>query len=205
MPHAYHAIVFGDAAKARQRAAGSRAAYARAEAAPLSGDRLGPAEADFIAARDSVYVATVTADGWPYVQHRGGPAGFMRVFDARMLGFADFAGNRQYVTLGNLDGDPRVALFFMDYAARRRLKMMGRMRATRDAKTLARLATPGHRGRVERGFVIDVAAFDWNCPQHITPRFDAAALEAATAPLRARVAALEAALRKADGGEAITL
>jgi uncharacterized protein len=158
-------------------------------------DRFSPNETAFIAERDSFYLATVSRTGWPYIQHRGGPRGFLRVLDESTLGFADFRGNRQYLTLGNLVDDDRVALFLMDYARRRRLKILARMSA-HDLKAEgdlgARLATPGYRGLAERGFTLRLQAFDWNCPQHITPRFTADEIEAAIAPLRARLRDLEA-------------
>ncbi len=183
-------IAASAAARDAQTAAGSRASYARMEAKGEGADRLGAAEAAFIAARDSFYIASVNPDGWPYIQHRGGPAGFLRVLDAQRLGFADFAGNRQYLTLGNVDTDDRVALFLMDYPNRRRLKVLGRMHVA-DEATVAALAEPGYRARVERGFVIEVAAFDWNCPQHITPRFTEAELAPALAPIGQKLDALD--------------
>ena len=140
-----------------------------------------PKEAEFIARRDSFYLATASETGWPYVQHRGGPEGFLRVLDETTLGFADFRGNRQYVSVGNLAGSDKVSLFLMDYAHRRRLKILGHARITEDPEVLARLAVPGYRAKVERGILIEVAAFDWNCPQHITPRFSLDELKAMAA------------------------
>ncbi len=160
-------------------------------------------EAAFIAARDSFYLASVSQSGWPYVQHRGGPPGFLAVLDDATLGFADYRGNRQYISLGNVADDDRVALFLMDYPHRRRLKVLAHMMAhdlAAEPELAARLARPGYRGVAERGFTLRLAAFDWNCPQHITPRFTAAEVEEASAPLRERVASLEAenaALRRA--------
>ncbi len=158
-------------------------------------DRFSPNETAFIAERDSFYLATVSQTGWPYIQHRGGPRGFLRVLDESTLGFADFRGNRQYLTLGNLVDDDRVALFLMDYARRRRLKILARMSAhdlKAEAGLAERLATPGYRGLAERGFTLRLHAFDWNWAQHITPRFTADEIEAAIAPLRARLRDLEA-------------
>nr|MDJ0860232.1 pyridoxamine 5'-phosphate oxidase family protein [Dinoroseobacter sp.] len=126
MAHAYHDIAFTDAVKSIQDLRGSRASYARFEDGPLRGDQIGPNEAAFISARDSFYIASTGATGWPYMQHRGGPTGFVRVLDEQTLGFADFSGNKQYVSLGNIKGDDRVSLFFMDYANRTRLKMFGK-------------------------------------------------------------------------------
>ncbi|MEO6755571.1 MAG: pyridoxamine 5'-phosphate oxidase family protein [Chthoniobacteraceae bacterium] len=153
-------------------------------------------EAAFIAARDSFYMATTNADGWPYVQHRGGPAGFLKVLGPQQLGFADFKGNRQVLTTGNLDGNDRVALFLMDYPHRTRLKILGHARVldARKNTTLAdRLSpTPELRSKIERLFLIEVVSFDWNCPQYITPRFTEAEVEAHIATLKARIAELEA-------------
>jgi predicted pyridoxine 5'-phosphate oxidase superfamily flavin-nucleotide-binding protein len=158
-------------------------------------DRFTAAEAAFVQARDSFYMATVSQSGWPYVQHRGGPAGFLKVLDEKTLAFADYRGNRQYVTLGNVASDDRTALFLMDYPNRKRLKILAHM-SVRDLaaepELAERLASPGYKGRPERAFVLRLEAFDWNCPQHITPRFSAAEIETAIAPLRERVAALEA-------------
>ena len=154
---------------------------------------LGPPELTFIAARDGFYLASVSETGWPYVQYRGGPAGFLSAVDETTLGFADFRGNRQYITTGNVQANDRVSLFLMDYAHRRRLKIFGHMRivdAADDAALAERLAVPGYPGRVERLVLIAVEAFDWNCPQHITPRFTQAELETALVPVRDELAAL---------------
>lgn len=178
MGHQFAKLAFTPAVRALQAQLGSRGAYAGMDAAPDSNHVLGEPEMDFIAARDSVYMASVSETGWPYLQHRGGPAGFVRVLDERTLGLADFRGNRQYVSVGNLLGNDRVSLLFMDYPNRRRLKLLGRVRLVDadDADTMARLEVPTYRARVERGLLIEVAAFDWNCPQHITPRYTAAEL-----------------------------
>ena len=154
-----------------QEERGSRAAYARFDEGEDSHHELSQREAEFIAGRDSFYMASVSETGWPYLQHRGGQAGFVRVIDNKTIGFADFRGNRQYVTVGNLKQDDRVSLFFMDYVNRKRLKLLGRVRLSTDDSELAELVVPGYKGRVEQGFIIQVEAFDWNCPQHITPRF----------------------------------
>jgi uncharacterized protein len=153
-------------------------------------------EAAFIASRDSFYVATVNSDGWPYLQHRGGPPGFLKVLGPHQLGFADLKGNRQLLSTGNLDGDDRVSLFLMDYPRRERLKILGHARVL-DAREHTDLAdqlcpSPELRGKIERVFLIEVVSYDWNCPQYITPRFTEAEIEAHAAPLKARIAELEA-------------
>lgn len=157
-------------------------------------DRFTEAEAAFIATRDSLYIATRSETGWPYVQHRGGPPGFLRVLDDKTLGFADFRGNRQYISLGNLAADDRACLFLMDYPRRARLKIYAHV-AARDLATdpalAERLATPGYRGRAERAFVLTLAAFDWNCQQHITPRFTERELAPSLEPVRGRIEELE--------------
>lgn len=161
---------------------------------PRAFDRFTVDEIGFIAARDSFYMASVSETGWPYVQHRGGPAGFLRVLDERMLGFADYRGNRQYISLGNLTADERVSLILMDYPGRRRMKIYARVEARdldADPALAVRLATPGYKGKAERGYVLHLEHFDWNCPQHIMPRFTEAEVEAATQPMRSRLEALE--------------
>jgi predicted pyridoxine 5'-phosphate oxidase superfamily flavin-nucleotide-binding protein len=161
---------------------------------------LGPDEAAFIAERDSFYVASVSEIGWPYIQHRGGPAGFLRVLDAQTLAFADLKGNRQLISTGNVtSGNDRVALFLMDYPNRTRLKIMGHARVVdaRDEPSLVAevVPNPGLSARTERLFVVDVVSFDWNCPQYITPRFTIEEFQASVeVPLRARIAELEAQL-----------
>ncbi|MCW5752277.1 MAG: pyridoxamine 5'-phosphate oxidase family protein [Alphaproteobacteria bacterium] len=199
MPHRFAEIAFTPTVKKVQEELGSRSNYARMEEVPEPvNQRLTEAEAGFIAARNSLYMATVGETGWPYIQHRGGPAGFVRVLDGRTIGFADFRGNRQYVSVGNLMTDERVSLFFMDYANRRRLKLFGRARIVglEDRETLSRLELPDYRARVERGFLITVEAFDWNCPQHIAARFAPEEVRAMTQPLLSRIAELEAELAR---------
>jgi len=128
----------------------------------------------FLAQRDSFYMASVNQDDWPYVQHRGGPKGFMKVIDEHTLGFADFSGNRQYVSAGNFKHNDKVSLFFMDYPRRRRLKILGRVTSVSLAETdlIEQLQLEGNRAKVERGFIIKVEAYDWNCPKFITQRYD---------------------------------
>ena len=202
MPTAFAAIAFTSSVKAAQELYGSREANRGLELAPAAREELSAREAGFIAARDSFYQATVSESGWPYVQHRGGPAGFLRVLDARTIGYADFRGNVQYVSVGNVAADARVALILMDYANRRRLKIWGRARivhAIDDPALMAGLEIPGYRARVERGIVIQVEAFDWNCPQHITQRFTKAAADARLAALIEENRALKSQLDAARG------
>jgi hypothetical protein len=157
---------------------------------PLTAD-----EQSFIAARDSFYMATITETGWPYVQHRGGKSGFLRVMNPSTLAFADYKGNRQLISTGNLTMNDRVALFLMDYPQRTRLKILGHARvedARQHPELVAQLAEPEASRIVERLFFIDVVSFDWNCPKYITPRYTAAEVEAVVAPLRRRITELEA-------------
>jgi predicted pyridoxine 5'-phosphate oxidase superfamily flavin-nucleotide-binding protein len=160
-------------------------------------------EIQFIQARDSFYMATVTETGWPYIQHRGGAPGFLRVLSPNQLGFADYTGNRQMLSTGNLATNDRVALFLMDYARRERLKILGHARvldARQHPELVAQLAGPEVRGIVERSFLIDVLAFSWNCPKYITPRYTAAEVEQATEPIRMRLVELEAQLESQSCG-----
>jgi predicted pyridoxine 5'-phosphate oxidase superfamily flavin-nucleotide-binding protein len=145
-------------------------------------------------------MASVGETGWPYIQHRGGAPGFVKVLSPTQIAFADFRGNRQYVSAGNLSKDDRAALFFMDYPSRTRLKLLGHVHAVdlaADPDLAAQLIDPAYRAKVERAFVIDVEAFDWNCPQHITPRYTLEELEPAIGALKARIAELEAELARA--------
>lgn len=201
-------LAFTPAVQALQERHGSRAAYARLQRESEPGEGLGPPEAEHIAKADSFYLATVSETGWPYVQHRGGPPGFLRVVSPTRLSFADFRGNRQYVSAGNASRDERASLIVMDYANRRRLKLIGRLRfsAPDEARSEDVLAVevPGYRARVERIAQFDVEAFDWNCRQHITQRFTLAEIETHAQHLRVRVAQLEAevaALRRTSRAE----
>ena len=199
MPHHFAEIAFTSTVKKVQEEMGSRSSYARMESVPASvNHRLTEAEAGFIAGRNSFYMATVSETGWPYIQHRGGPTGFVRILDENTIGFADFRGNRQYVSVGNLMNDDRVSLFFMDYPNKTRLKMFGRVRIVGldEQAVLSRLEMSDYRARIERGFVILIEGFDWNCPQHISERYMPEELSAVTAPLTARIAELEAALAR---------
>jgi len=200
MGHQFSRIVFTPKVRALQEVDGSRAGYAKNDLGEPHHDRLGEREAAFIGRRDSVYMATVTETGWPYIQHRGGPAGFLRVLDEKTIAFADFRGNRQFVSVGNLANNDRVALFLMDYAHQARLKILGHaltIELKDDPALAAKLALPGYRAKPERAVLITVDGFDWNCPQHITQRFTLADVEDAVGAMKARIAELEAELEKA--------
>jgi predicted pyridoxine 5'-phosphate oxidase superfamily flavin-nucleotide-binding protein len=158
-------------------------------------DRFTPDEAAFIAGRDSFYMATVSETGWPYVQHRGGPPGFLKMVDDKTLAFADYRGNRQYISVGNLKADDRAALILMDYAHRARLKILAHVEALpldANPDLAAAVAMPGYRARPERILLLSLVTFDWNCPQHITPRFTESEIAGTMQPLRERLAVLEA-------------
>lgn len=201
MGNRFAEIAFTPAVQAEQSAHGSRENYARfAEGGPTN-DVFTSREIEFIAARDGFYLASVSETGWPYVQFRGGPPGFLRVLDDRTLAWADFRGNRQYVSVGNLHTEGRVSMFLMDYANRRRLKILGHatIRSQGEDDGLdSRVAVPGYKAVVERTVVVKVAGFDWNCPQHITPRFTLDEVERSTRPLRERVAELESLLASCE-------
>ncbi len=192
MGHKFAEIAFTPGVKRVQERMGSRRSYLRLEQGDAHHNVLGPKEAAFIAERDSFYMATVGETGWPYIQHRGGPPGFIRVLDEKTIGFADFRGNRQYVSVGNLNNDDRVSLILVDYPNRARLKILGRARLVGldDKDIIEELSIPGYRAVVERGFVIHIEAFDWNCSQHITPRFTLSEIDNATASLHQRIAEL---------------
>ena len=179
---------------AAQAANGSAGLYDKVVAKRPS-NRFSETEAAFIAARDSFYMASVSESGWPYVQYRGGPPGFLKLINETTLAFPDFRGNRQYISLGNVTAEDRVALILMDYPRRRRLKFYGRIEARdlmAEPELAERLALSDYRAVVERAFVLRLEAFDWNCPQHITPRFTEMEVAMASAPLTGRIAELEA-------------
>ncbi len=196
MTRAFYDIAFTPRVLDMQKKQGSDNAYAKfltPEAPP--NDALTEAEAAFIRARDGFYQATVSETGWPYVQYRGGPKGFLHVLNEKNLAYADFRGNRQYLSVGNLGANDRIALFFMDYANRRRLKLLGHARVVEagdDPDLMERLSFPDYRATPERAVVIEVAAYDWNCPQHITERYTQGEIEEVFAPARERLAQLEA-------------
>lgn len=199
MPRHFAEITFTPTVKKVQEELGSRSSYTRMEDVPGPADRrLTEAEAGFIAARNSFYMATVSETGWPYIQHRGGPNGFVRVLDESTIGLADFRGNRQYISVGNLMTDDRVSLFFMDYPNKTRLKLLGRARiiGLDDQHVRSRLEIPDYGARIERGLVIKVEGFDRNCPQHITERYSLDEMNVLTGPLINRIADLEVELAR---------
>ncbi len=185
-------IAFTPAVKAIQARKGSRNAYARMEQSGGWASEISDDLRDFIAAQTSVFLATVNAQGQPYIQHRGGPAGFMQVLDAHTIAFVDFAGNKQYISSGNLSENPKAHLFLMDYAHRQRIKIWGEARVVEgDADLTARLMPPGYKARAEHVILFTVSAWDANCPQHIPVRIDAADVSAALEARDARIDALE--------------
>ncbi len=194
MAHNFGSLLFTPVIKALQEKYGSRRQYARMEAGDNSPDRLGPDESGFIAERDSFYIATVGATGWPYVQHRGGPKGFLKVIDDHTIAFADFRGNKQFISTGNIATDNRVALIMVDYPRQARLKIVGRadvLEGEPAQEWIERLRDPGYKAVIERAYVIRVEGFDWNCPQHITPRFTEEEIQEVLAPLERRLQELE--------------
>ncbi|MBC7274917.1 pyridoxamine 5'-phosphate oxidase family protein [Nocardioides sp.] len=196
----YAQVAFTPLVTSHQAAHGSAEAYARMAAFGDGPDRLGADEADFIHSRDSFFISSVSETGWPYIQHRGGPPGFLRVLDERTLGFADFRGNRQYITRGNLDHDERVSLFLIDYRLRARMKIFGRARVVEpedDAALVASLAPPDYPAKVERAMLIEVEALDWNCRQHIPELVPLDVVRRTMEELAGKITQLEAELAEA--------
>jgi predicted pyridoxine 5'-phosphate oxidase superfamily flavin-nucleotide-binding protein len=189
-------LAFTPLVKEQQKQHGSRHLYERVERSNDLGDSLGPFERTFIEASDGFYMASVTETGWPYIQYRGGLKGFLHILDDRTLGFADLRGNKQYISVGNLQHEDRVALFFMDYPNQSRLKILGHAKVhegTAEArKLIEQLRMPDEKTPAERAFLIHIAAFDWNCPQHITPRYTEDELAKMLEPMRRRLEDLEA-------------
>lgn len=189
-------IAFTPTVKALQTRKGSRASYARMEERGAWESRITPDLARFIEAQTSVFLATANTEGQPYIQHRGGPAGFLRVLDEKTIGFADFAGNRQYITQGNLADNPKAHLFLIDYAYRRRVKIWGGARVVEgDSDLMSRLFPEGYKARPEQATLFTVSAWDENCPQHIPQRLEAADVSLALAERDRRIAALEAEIK----------
>ncbi len=194
MPYGFLDIALTPSVRAAQEAMGSDRIWQNFKG-HRAFDEFTPAEAAFIAERDSFYMATVSETGWPYVQHRGGPPGFLKVVDQKTLAFADYRGNRQYLSVGNLAADDRAALILVDYSRRARLKILAHVKVVAldaDPALAALVAEPTQKAKPERILVLHLDAFDWNCPQHITPRFTEREIAAAIQPLRDRLQALEA-------------
>jgi predicted pyridoxine 5'-phosphate oxidase superfamily flavin-nucleotide-binding protein len=188
-------LAFTPLVKEQQRRHGSRGQYERMELSGNPGNRLGPYEQEFIGARDGFYMASVSESGWPYIQYRGGSRGFLRVLDEQTLGFADLRGNKQYISTGNLQHDDRVALFLMDYTTQSRLKILGHAEVREGdppaEKLIETMLPPEEKTPAERAILIHVEAFDWNCPQHITPRYTEEELAEFLEPIRRRLDILE--------------
>jgi uncharacterized protein len=194
MTNNFGSLVFTPVVKELQERHGSRAQYERLAARAGTHTGLGADERDFISERDSFYMASIGSSGWPYIQHRGGPKGFLKVLDNQTLAFGDFSGNKQYISTGNLLTNDRVALILVDYPHQARLKILGRAKIAEGAdarKLLDAVRDEGENTVVERVYVISIEAFDWNCQQHITPRFSVDEIQTAMAPFEQRLRTLE--------------
>ncbi|MFI4978804.1 MAG: pyridoxamine 5'-phosphate oxidase family protein [Nevskiales bacterium] len=195
-------VAFTPAVKAVQTRLGSRGTYAQQELGGSWTDRVTPELAEFIGEQNSLFMATASADGQPYIQHRGGPPGFLRMLDEHTLAFADFRGNRQYITVGNLSENPKAQLFLMDYAHRQRIKIWGEARVVEDQpELLASLLVDGYKAKADRAIVFRVTAWDGNCPQHIPQLVDVEAVQKVLRERDARIAELETRLKAAEAGK----
>lgn len=198
MLHKFYDLTFTPSVKAAQEHYGTRQNYTRFEGGEPDFYGLTDAENDFIETRDGFYMATVGEDGQPYIQFRGGPPGFLRVLDDKTLGYADFRGNLQYISVGNLAANDKVAIFLMDYVNQRRLKILARVEIKDvgdDPDLIERLEMPDYKAKIERAMILRVEAFDWNCPQHITPRFTFEEIKQITKPMPDQIEKLEGELR----------
>ena len=199
MEHPVSDIAFTSSVKAVQERLGSRKGYASMEQSGDWDDRVTPELATFIGERDTMFIATTNADGQPYIQHRGGPPGFLKVLDEHTLGFADFSGNRQYITVGNLDDNPKAFIFLIDFANRRRVKIWGRAEVVENNDELReKLHDPNYGSEPERMFLFHIDAWDVNCPKHIKPRFTEEEVGESIQALRDRIAQLEAKVRNCE-------
>lgn len=196
MGHKFAEITFTKAVKQVQSEHNSRAGYARWENSLDANHLLGPKEVGFITSRDSFYMASVSETNWPYVQHRGGPIGFLKVIDEKTIGFVDYSGNRQYISTGNFRNNDRVSLFLMDYPSKSRLKILGRISIVNgdNSQALAPLKSKDSSAPIERGFIIHIEGFDWNCPKYITPRYTEDQIKNIIDPIQKENAQLKAAL-----------
>jgi predicted pyridoxine 5'-phosphate oxidase superfamily flavin-nucleotide-binding protein len=194
-------IAFTPSVKAVQERQGSRNGYAKMEQKGGWNNKVTPDLAGFIGERDSFYMATASREGRPYIQHRGGPKGFLKVLDEQTLAFADFAGNRQYISMGNLDENDQAFIFLMDYANRRRVKIWGRVEVIEDnAELLQKLSHPDYLAKPERVFIFHIDAWDVNCPQHIPQKFSEAEINEIVRPFQGRIKELEAQVKELRGG-----
>jgi uncharacterized protein len=194
MPQSFGSLVFTSVVKALQEKYGSRRQYARLEEFQSRAGKLGPQESEYISERDTFYMASLGSTGWPYVQHRGGSKGFLKVIDETTIAFADFRGNKQYISTGNLMTDNRVAIILVDYPRQLRLKILGRVEifeGTQGNQWIDKVRDPNYKAVIERVFVIHVEAFDWNCQQHIIPRFTQDEIRDALEPIEKRMHDLE--------------
>ena len=199
MANMFTKIAFTETVKEIQKLMWSRKNYARFEEGAPQNDHFTENEIEFIQDRDSFYSATISETGWPYVQHRGGPKGFLKVLSTKQLAFADYSGNRQYITVGNLTQNPRISLILVDYPHPARLKILGTVQLVspeQNSKLFELLTPPNYSARIDRAFIINVEGFDWNCPQHITPRWTAEEIKRAILPLQERIIELEKQLSK---------
>lgn len=187
-------IAFTPGVKAAQTQNGTREIYEKFVRQGITEDLLAEPEIEFIQARDGFYLGTVGSNGYPYIQFRGGATGFLKIIDDKTLGFADFKGNLQYISVGNISESDRVFLFLMDYAHRRRLKIWGRAKITADPELISKLTVPNYPAQIERGIIITIEAMSWNCPQHIPIKYSEAEVEAKIQPLQTRIVELEAKL-----------
>ncbi len=194
MPHHWAEIAFTKNVRASQEHYGTRENNERLESAPINATTFSFRETAFIAQRDHFYLSTVSETGWPYVQFRGGPPGFVKILDETTLGYADFRGNLQYVSIGNVQHDDRAALIMVDYSNRKRLKIFAHIQvidAENNPDLIQQLTMPGYKAKIERAVLLKLEAFDWNCPQHITPRFTEDEIADALRPIQEKLAMLE--------------
>lgn len=199
MSHKFFDLTFTESVKKAQQRYGSRKSYSRFEGGEPDFHGVGDVEKDFIEARDGFYMASVNNEGQPYIQFRGGPPGFLKVLDDKTLGFADFRGNMQYISVGNLNENKKAALFLMDYPNQTRLKILATAEvvdAAADPELIAKLAVTGYKAKIERAVILHVEAFDWNCPQHITPRFTMDEVKRMIAPMSEHIEKLEAEIER---------
>ena len=202
MSHKFFDLTFTESVKAAQEKYGSRRNYTRFEGGKPDFYGLTDAEQDFIETRDGFYLATVSENGQPYIQFRGGAKGFLKVLDDETLGFADFRGNLQYISIGNLGANDKAALFLMDYASQTRLKILVTVEvidARNKSEIVEKLAVADYKAKIERAMILHVEAFDWNCPQHITPRYTMDEIEQMIVPMSEHIAKLEAEIRELKG------